>query len=311
MEISLSQKEQIAKAIEGYIQQHSITQSALAELANVNPSYLINIRKGDFTIKSGDRTIDLADKYFMRLAKTVGIELTQSYSTTQQTIQLKEIITALNEAKNTSETVVLVGETGSGKTFSLDLFKSKFPVGVFSIKAGSSDNLADLIEKILDALNIKYTLSSKSSKIRQIAMKLKNLKDQGINPQLVIDEAEYLKQPALCAWKELYDVLHMYCSLVLIGTDQLIQNINRLIKKNKQGIAQLWRRIKFKVKYLTPISRRFDEFLVGIDRELKDWLQANCENYGELTDVLTPAKREADRLDESLNLGFVKMVLSL
>ena len=115
---------------------------------------------------------------------------------------------------------------------------------------------------------------------------------------LCLDEAEYMKIPALCALKELYDVLNGWCALVLIGTVQLTDNIKKLRLKNKPGIPQLYRRIKFSIKNLPSIDTRFNEFLNGYDTTVKAWLRANCDNYGELHDVLVPLNREAERLQQ-------------
>ena len=83
-------------------------------------------------------------------------------------------------------------------------------------------------------------------------------------------------------------------------------------KRNKAGIPQLWRRLKFGIRMLPEIDRRFLLFLSDIeDKELKAFLQRNCENYGELNSVLLPALREADRTSQPLTLPFVRTVLNL
>ena len=47
------------------------------------------------------------------------------------------------------------------------------------------------------------------------------------------------------------------------------------------------------------------------DREIVRFLTENCDNYGELHDVLVPAKREADITCEPLTVDFIKTVLNL
>ena len=138
------------------------------------------------------------------------------------------------------------------------------------------------------------------------------LKLQGLMPMIIFDEAEYMKQPALCALKELYDNLNKKCALVLIGTDQLIKNIERMRKRNKDGIPQLYRRIKFGIRVLPSIDTSFKEFLNSIeDKELVKFLKSNCDNYGELHDALVPAMREADRIGEPLTEKLVRKVLNI
>lgn len=70
--------------------------------------------------------------------------------------------------------------------------------------------------------------------------------------------------------------------------------------------------MKFGIRRLDPIDHRFPGFLDDIeDRELKRFLMDNCDNYGELHDVLVPAMREADITGESLTVDFIKMVLDI
>ncbi|MGV3705421.1 MAG: AAA family ATPase [Arcticibacter sp.] len=305
------QKIRLIEALEAYIQQHGVTQNEVAKRSGVNAAYIINMRKGDFTAKVGEKVIQIADKYFNRIATLIGFETEKQYWEARATSQLKSILATLTDAKQNAETAVITGQTGCGKTFSCDLFKKRFPSDVYTVKVGSSDNLGDLLDKVLESLQIDVVKRSKSAKLRQISAHMKSLSENGQEPTLIFDEAEYMKQPALCALKELYDVLNETCALVLIGTEQLTDNIEKLKKRNKPGIPQLYRRIKFRIRNLPAIDRKYDEFLTGIEPNLKRWLRANCDNYGELHDVLVPSMREADRTNSELNEDFVKMVLGV
>lgn len=303
-------KTQIINALDAWMENHpKLTQNDIASNANVNPAYLVHMRKRDFGIKSGDKTTAIADKYFLRIANYINFKIGTSYWETKPTIQLKEVLTCLSIARTQLDTTVLIGETGSGKTYSLQTFENKFPGEVFTIKVGASDNLKDLISKVLEVLKVSPLKTTASAGIGQIAVKLKTLKEQGQYPILVFDEAEYMKHQALCAFKELYDILHHECALALIGTNELIININKLVKRNHPGIAQLFRRIKFKIHHLPPIDKRFEQFIMDVPPELRKWLQYNCENYGELHDVLVPALEEADRSNIPLSLDLVKTIL--
>lgn len=305
-------KLQIVKALEDWMQTHpNVSQNDVATSAEINPGYLIAMRKGDFKFKAGNNIVDIADKYFIKLAKFVGFELESNYWPTRKTIQLHEIITNLNSARQELETTVIIGQTGTGKTFALDLFKSKFPTEVFTVKAGSSDKLNDLIGKVLLALGVPQPRHTVSGRISQIVLRLKIIREKGFLPVLGFDEAEYMKYSALCAFKELFDLLNKECALVLIGTEELIDNIEKMIRCKKPGIAQLFRRIKFKIFRTTAIDTRFQEFLENVAPDVKRWLQTHCENYGELRDVMVPVLSEAARLQRPVSLELLKLVLGI
>lgn len=306
-------KKSIIAAVKEYMGLHNLTQTDVANRTGINKGYMTLLLKedSDFKYTAGDKTGDLADSYFLTLAEYVGYKLRKEYWHMQETDQLYSVLSNLQQAKDYGEATVIIGETGSGKSYTSKIFASKFPHDTFIVTAGSSDSLSDILDKIMEVLILPVG-QRKSVKIRSIAYRLKTLKNQGYKPQLIIDEAEYMKQPALCAFKELYDNLHTHCSLVLIGTDQLTENIEKLKNRNKSGIPQFYRRIKFGIRILPAIDRTFKDFTGGIiSKDVKNFIQTYCCNYGEVHDMLVPALREADKENEPLTVPLIKKVLNL
>lgn len=305
-------KNQIISELEAFLSTHNMSANAFAKKSGVNPAIISSLRGGSSTISAGNgKEVEIADKYYTMIAETIGMTLTNNYWEVVPTAQMQRILATLEDAKEFGYTNVVIGETGCGKTFVCNLFSKNNPVDLFMVTVGSSDNISDLLEKLIDALKISSE-KSKGKKIRAIVAKLRDLKFNGNKPMIIFDEAEYMKQPALCAMKELYDNLNGVCSIILVGTDQLTRNLDKLRKKNKEGIPQLYRRIKFGVRYLPAIDRTFKQFLNGLnDVNLVKFLRDNCDNYGELHDVLVPAMREAERTGEPLTENFVRTILNL
>lgn len=312
--MELSVKIEIVEAVKAYMSLHNLSQAQVAKNADVRKEYLNIMLKddSDFMYDAGkDKRGLIPVKYFNQLAELVNFSVEKTYWSAQPTDQMVAVLSNLEESKKFGSTTVIIGETGAGKTFTLNLFANKHPHDTFIVTVGSSDTLADLIDKVIDVLKIS-TGKSKSKKLRDIAKKLRELKANGYTPQLIFDESEYMKQPALCSMKELYDILHLYCSLVLVGTDQLLTNIEKMHKKNRAGIPQLYRRIKFGIRVLPTIDRSFQIFMAGIeDKNLRKFLQKHCDNYGELHDVLVPTMREADRQQVPMTEGLMRQVLNL
>ena len=309
-----STKIEIVQALNAYMVEHKMSQADVASKSGVRKEYVNLIVKpgSNFMYSSGDVQGFIHPKYFNALAALCGFSTEKVYWQTQPTAQANAIFANLQDAKKYHLTVTLIGETGCGKSFTSNLFAAKNPLDTFIVTAGSSDTLGDLIDKIIDELKIHATGKSKSTKIRQIATKMAMLKNYGHQPMLIIDEAEYLKQASLCAMKELYDNLHDFCSLVFIGTDQLVSNIEKLKRRNKSGIPQFHRRVKFGLRILPNIDKSYKLFIDEIeDKELKRFLLMNCDNYGELHDIIVPSMREAERLEEPLTMSLVRRVLNL
>ena len=99
--------------------------------------------------------------------------------------------------------------------------------------------------------------------------------------------------------------------MVLVGTSQLTDKLDVLRKRNKPGIPQFYRRIKFGIRTLPSIDTSFKLFLEGLDREVQKFIRSICDNYGEVHDVLVPVRRESERTGESITVDFICKVLEL
>ncbi len=305
-------KNQIISKLEDYLTLHKMSANVFCKKTGINANIMSSIRNGSETVNAGNGTTAvIADKYFEIIAEFIGLEIEKSYWDIVPTLQLQRILATLEDAKEFGYINPIIGETGCGKTIASNLFAKRHPNDCFVITVSSSDNIGDLMDKIIDSLKIT-TAKTKSKKLRAIVLHLRELKFSGYKPMLIFDEAEYMKQPALCSMKELYDNLHTICSIILVGTNQLINNLDKLRKKNKDGIPQLYRRIKFGIRFLPAIDKTFKQFLNTIeDKELVRFLCSICDNYGELHDVLVPSMREADRTGQKLTVNFVRTILNL
>ena len=300
-------KQQIVSELENYLAKHGMSANVFVEKSGVNEAYISGMRSGTYLVGK----TEIASKWFEMVAAQIGFQLQKTYWEIVPTAQFSNQLSVLQDAREFGYTNVIIGETGSGKTFTSETFVKAHPQHSFMIKVGSSDNLSDLIDKILDQAKIP-TAKTKSKNINGIVNFMKKLKFEGHKPLLVLDECEYMKIPTLCMMKELYDGLIGHCAIVMIGTDEFLDNLHKLTKRKKAGIRQFYRRVKFSIRVLPSINRNFDGFLDKIqDKALVKFLRANCDNYGELHDALVPAMREADRTGQPLTENFVRKVLNM
>jgi len=305
-------KQIISNKIEDYIRKHNATQKIISTKTGVRQEYVSSILKGIFTYNAGkDKVGNIPDEHFYNLADLVDVHIQKQYWVNRPTPQLTQMLAILLEARENAYTRLIIGATGSGKSHAISLYAKEHPTDVFVVKVGSEDTLNILLDKVANTLNVPIR-KHKSLKIRDISLTLKSLYNYGHKPQLIFDEAEYLKVSALCSIKEFYDYLDKYCSIVMIGTEQLPFQIDKLRKKDARGIPQLYRRIKFGIRHLPAIDKTFRLFLKEIkDKDVIKFLTHECDNYGELHDVLVPCLREADRLKINLSLPLIKQVLNL
>lgn len=306
-------KRQIIVELAAYMAARDLNQAEVSRTIGVSEEYLSEMLKPDseFKYNAGKTTGDIPVKWFRMIEDWLGIAPGDNLWKTVPTIQMKQIIAHMEDARNYGYTRVIVGETGCGKTFVADKFVKEFPKDTFKITVGSTDTINDLLVKVIDTLKLTSD-GTKSAKIRRIIERLQKMRNEGMHPVIIFDEAEYMKQATLCSIKELHDALNKVCGIVLIGTHQIVTKLNKLRTKDREGIPQFYRRVKFGTKHLNGIDTRFKDFLNAItDKGLVTFLQQHCDNYGELHDVLVPAMREAQRTGEPLTENFVRMVLGM
>jgi DNA transposition AAA+ family ATPase len=313
--MKLERKQQIARDLAAFLKDRDMSQADAQRAIGVRAEYLVTILKenSNFQYDAGNKQGNIPDKWFIMIEDYLGTSAAKRFWKVVGTTQTRSVLAHLQDAKEHGYTRWIIGETGSGKTHSTALFANKSPKDTFIVKVGSTDTIADLLDKVLATLKIPQA-KTKSLKIRHIIKKMMSLKYEGLKPILIFDESEYMKQATLANTKELHDDLNGHCGLVLIGTDQLLDNMDRLVKKNKSGMPQLWRRVKFGVRRLNPIDTSFKLFFEELnitDKALKKFLTMNCDNYGELHDALVPCLRESERTGNDLTEEFARTVLNL
>lgn len=306
------EKQAIAQAAVTYMKDKGLSQNEFCRHTGVNTSYMSNIVNGVFTFKNArtGKDSDIDDKWFAAIADKIGYTLEKEYWPLVETDQFIDIAKELTEAKWSATTRILVGETGCGKSYTVERFTRAYPQGTYVVTCNKNDSITDLVRKIQTALRCNYE-GSNSYKIDRISGELSRTYDCGYSPIIIFDEAEYLSVTGLLSIKTIYDYLRNMCSIVLIGTEDILNKLER--SRKKEGMPQFIRRFKAGIRCIRPIDRTFTPFLAGkgYSKELCRLLHENADNYGELADYLEPAIREADRQGVPLTEDFFKSMFYL
>jgi DNA transposition AAA+ family ATPase len=309
MEMDKQKKDEIALALRQYMEANNLSQEDAATRAGINVSYINAIHQGRHSV---GKTM-IKDRYYASIGEMTGTPLGNTYWEHVDTEQYECIIEELLDAKVRGFNKMIIGETGSGKTYSVDRFVRKYPAFTYRITVSSDHTLKNILNELGECMGIRYG-GDNVYKIRQIAAKMRLYKTSGKKPVIIIDEGENLKLPQLRAVKSLYDALQGYCPVVLIGTDQLLNKIERLTRKNEDGMPQLYRRFKAGKREIRAINKEtmFAPFLAGIeDENLCQMLIHLADNYGELNDYVEPALREAAQHGQPLTENFFRMLYKI
>lgn len=230
-----------------------------------------------------------------------------------ETLQAKEIINELVSAKSFQQAKLIIANTGDGKTNTINIFQNSKSNAqhTYVVTVGDSFRLIDIVDELMELLGIpnEFTKHMVHAKLKLIAEKLK----QCHKPVLIFDEAENLKPQVLKMLKELYDAVFKYCSIVLIGTEQIMDSILNKRHKNRQSVPQLYRRFKAGIRRITPINkaRDFAPFFgayIPNHKDIQDILLECCENYGELHDYLEPVLRYCSEKNKPLTEDLFRMI---
>lgn len=236
-------------------------------------------------------------------------------------LHFKEVISTLETAKNEGKTAMIIGSTGYSKSYSIDKFCKKYPDYTYRITVSSMYKLVDIVNELVTLIgtdydNIQYNrIGEHSLKIRVDAMvtKLIDINKKGGKPIIIFDEGENLEISVLKMLKALYDALKDHCSIVLIGTEQLLNKLLNLKKRNRDAIPQLYSRFKLGKKVLSPIVKNRDfkpffEHYIPNEIGLQKLLIELCDNYRELNDALEPALKKANLQGKPLTENLFRII---
>ncbi len=306
----------ISTAANAYIREKKLTAASFSPLCKVNESYLSRILNGVFTyIGTNEAVVDIPDKYFVMIAEAVGYSIKKEYWPHINTREFTELVTALKKAKDGQLMSQLIVDTGAGKTYAINQFRKVNPLHTYVITMHSLLKINDLFGDLIDQLKI----SSKGStgyRRAQILIKLREIRRNGGNPIVIIDEGENMNSKMRGMIKGFYDGISGYASIVMVGTPDLWEHVTDAKSKGKEAGPQYARRFKAGTRFIKitqSTSVRFKPFFeaLNLPKGLQKLLCDLCDNYGELHDYLVPALMEADSKGVALTESFFRLMYNI
>jgi DNA transposition AAA+ family ATPase len=302
-------KAEVIFALQNYVREHNLSQEDMAVRSGVNVSYINAMLQNKLVVGK----TNIKDSYFWKVANAIGFRYESYYWDLIETPQYDLFMEELLDAKMRGTEKMIIGDTGTGKTYAIKQFQQKYPLYTYVVTVSSLHTLSDILDDLSDRMSLQKT-GYILSKLRRISRKLRDIKMEGGAPVVIIDEAENLKLPALKMTKALYDALDGHCPIVLIGTRQLIRKIERFREADADGMVQLYRRFKAGQREAKSINKEtmFAPFLDRVEDEgVRAIICALADNYGELNKYVEPALREADNMNEPLTESFYRMLYKL
>jgi transcriptional regulator with XRE-family HTH domain len=303
------------------MQRKGLTAAKLAVDSGVNKSYMSYILNGQLTYQSTDDTmVEIPDKYYVQVARFIKFPLEKTYWPHVDTREYVEIMHALKEAKEEHTMKMLFIDSGAGKTYAFEDFKKQNPLYTYTITMHTDLTVNDMFNELVRQMDIPNK-GSKGWKRAQTIIKLREIRKDGGNPVVLIDEGENMNTRMRQTIKGFYDGILGYASIAVLGTPDLEGMMKDAKAKGVDGGPQTYRRFRAgmqKIKLEQNKAKRFEPFFTAlqdmgmpIEDGLQELLVEICDNYGELHNFLEPALRKADKKNTRCTEDFFRLMYNL
>ncbi len=292
-------KQQIVEAARNYAEQGKLSQDAFCEYVKAmnggqsfSVAYWNDLLKGKIT--TGQKQTPIDDKYFLRIAKAINYTVRKSYRRHHDTDNFLACMSTFADARESRMPVLIDGLTGEGKSYAAMQYMRQNPKNTYYVRCDGDLTAKSFFVELAHALGIQA--SGPIYDLRKNAIK----KLYEADSQLIIDEAENLKDRAWESMKRVMDDLKGYTSIVFIGANEFESQLEKKAMRMKGCFPQILRRLReggiIQLFQLT-IDDAFDICRhYGITS--KDHVRAmfhKCPNTAQLTSMIERVMREADQ----------------
>lgn len=154
------------------------------------------------------------------------------------TINYRFIHRTILDAKQNATMYALVGAAGTGKTVAMRQFAGE-NANSFLIRCDEFWTRQQFLQEILTQMGRDPNGMSIGQMISVITKVVLQLHE----PVLMFDEADKLSNPVFQLFISLYNRLEDQCGIIIAATSHLTSRLDKGVKRNRKGYAEIWSRI--------------------------------------------------------------------
>ena len=222
------QKQQIADQLRAYCEQKGSQNKAANSLNGVSSATISKVLSGQWET--------IADEMWRTISAQTGAK-----SEGWQVVSTRayDVMTfTLDNAQTDALVLAVTGEAGSGKTEAIKNYTAGH-ANAYHLVCSEYWNRRTFMGKLLKCMGVGVSGTTVSEMMDDIVDTLKR-KDA---PLIVLDEADKLTDQVLYFFISLYNQLEGHCGIILTATSFLKKRIERGVRLNRKGYAEIYSRI--------------------------------------------------------------------
>lgn len=222
------QKQQISEQLRAYVEQKGSGNKAAASMNGVSSATVSKVLSRKWDTISDDMWRSIAAQCGH---KTEGWQLVETRA-------YKAMTFTLENAQRDSLVMAVIGEAGSGKTEAIKNYAAGGR-NVYHLVCSEYWNRRTFMAKVLQSMGEIYSGTTVADMMDAIVDTLKRKE----SPLIVLDEADKLSDQVLYFFISLYNQLEGRCGIIMTATRYLRARIEKGLRLNRKGYAEIYSRI--------------------------------------------------------------------
>ena len=224
------EKKQISEQLRAYCDQKGSQNKAAASLNGVSSATVSKILSGQWDT--------IADDMWRSIAGQIGAGKTSEGWQLVPTRAYQAMTFTLESAQRDSLVMAVIGEAGSGKTEAIKTYTAGGR-NVYHLVCSEYWNRRTFMAKVLQSMGVTYSGSTVADMMDTIVDTLKRKE----SPLIILDEADKLSDQVLYFFISLYNQLEGHCGIIMTATRYLKARIEKGLRLNRKGYAEIYSRI--------------------------------------------------------------------
>lgn len=252
--MTTQEKQQISEQLRAYCEQKG-SQNKAATSLKVSSATVSKILAGNWETIADEMWRGIAGQINGKSAEGWQLVPTRAYNA---------MTFALENAQRDSLVMAVIGEAGSGKTEAIKTYTAGGR-NVYHLVCSEYWNRRTFMAKVLQTMGMTYSGNTVADMMDAIVDTLKRKE----TPLIVLDEADKLSDQVLYFFISLYNQLEDRCGIILTATSYLRARIERGLRLNRKGYAEIYSRIGRKFVEL-PLHNSEDVAAVCVANGVSD-----------------------------------------